>query len=184
MSTTDAATGPCDRYAVQIAAGAVALEERRSEAVGWHAFHSFVDELTPAEILTPGYYAEGWSVRDLVGHVGAWLAEGGLLLEQMVAGTYVEGELDVDAANERFFDLMRDLPFDTIRLQAWASRWRLVDTLAQLSNPPPEAGRWLAKAGGNHYAEHLPRLAEWCDELMARRVGAGASEGAGGGRRA
>lgn len=56
--------------------------------------------------MRPGYFPEGWSVRDMLGHIGAWLVEAGQLLEQIRAGTYVEGELDVDAANARFFELM------------------------------------------------------------------------------
>ena len=31
-------------------------------------------------------------------------------------------------------------------------------------------GRWLATAGGEHYAEHLPRLRVWTEELIARRA--------------
>jgi hypothetical protein len=29
----------------------------------------------------------------------------------------------------------------------------------------PEADRWIDKAGPEHYAEHLPRLREWVQQL-------------------
>jgi hypothetical protein len=144
--------------------------ERNAEAHGWHEFHSLVDTLTPGELLQPGYYPEGWTARDVVGHVGAWLAEGGLLLEQMHAGTYVEGELDVDASNARFFELMRDLPLEVIHLQAWAARWRLLSAWSMLHEVTPPARTWLAKSTSEHYEEHLPRLREWVAELITRRA--------------
>jgi hypothetical protein len=158
-----------DRFASALAASAAA--DRQAEQDAWHEFHSLVDRLTAAELLEPGYYVEGWSVRDLVGHIGAWLAEAALLLEQMAAGTYVEGELDVDAANARFIQLMRDVPIETVQLQAWVARWRMVTAWSQLPEPRPvEADRWLTKSGAAHYAEHLPRLRAWTAELLARRA--------------
>jgi len=142
--------------------------ERAAEVAGWHEFHSLVDLLSPDEMLEPGYYVEGWSARDMVGHVGAWLAEAGLLLEQMGAETYVEGEIDVEASNARFFELMRDLPLELVHLQAWVARWRLLAAWSSLPEVTPAARRWLAKSTGEHYAEHLPRLREWVAELRAR----------------
>lgn len=152
-----------------LGAGTLDAAEREAEAEGWHEFHSLIDQLTPDEMLVPGYYPEGWTARDVVGHVGAWLAEGGLLLEQMNAGTYIEGELDVDASNARFFELMRDLPLEVIHLQAWAARWRLLSAWAQLREVTPAARSWLNKSTTEHYNEHLPRLREWVAEVISRR---------------
>jgi hypothetical protein len=95
-------------------------------------------------------------------------AEAAALFEQMRAGTYVEGELDIDEANARFFALMRGVPLETVTLQAWAARWRMLSAWALLPAPPPPAAYWwLHKAGADHYAEHLPRLREWVAELTA-----------------
>jgi hypothetical protein len=163
-----AAMADCGRC-VPIASSRIDDAERLAEAEGWHEFHSLVDLLAPDELLEPGYYPEGWSGRDVVGHVGAWLAEGGLLLEQMRAGTYVEGEIDVDASNARFFELMRDLPLEIIHLQAWAARWRLLGAWSLLDEVTPAAEAWLAKSTSEHYEEHLPRLREWVAELVERR---------------
>jgi Mycothiol maleylpyruvate isomerase N-terminal domain len=170
MTSLPAAVDHCDRCASTLAPDVAESPERVAEATGWHEFHTLVDRLTPEEAYEPGYFAEGWSVRDLIGHIGAWLAEAGQLFEQMRSGTYSEGELDVDEANARFLELMRDLPLETVHLQAWSARWRMISAWAQLPAPPSEAARsWLAKAGGEHYAEHLPRLREWCAELIDRR---------------
>lgn len=81
----------------------------------------------------------------------------------------MEGELDVDEANARFFELMRGLPFETVHAQAWAARWSMLHVWSRLPAANPANGSWLATAGGEHYAEHLPRLRAWSEELIARR---------------
>jgi hypothetical protein len=37
----------------------------------------------------------------------------------------------------------------------------------ELNDPSQEATWWIAKAGPEHYAEHLPRLREWVAELRS-----------------
>ncbi|MGH8945652.1 MAG: maleylpyruvate isomerase N-terminal domain-containing protein [Acidimicrobiia bacterium] len=156
------------RCAATFPAGLRDFDRRHAELLGWHEIHSLVDSLTPEELLEPGYYSEGWTVRDLMAHLGAWLAEGGLLLEQIRAGTYREGELDVEATNQRFFELMEGLPFDIVYVQGWASRWRMLGVWRELPEITDAAAGWLAKVGAQHYEEHLPRLREWVAELMDR----------------
>ena len=146
------------------------FDQRGAEIAGWHDIHSLVDALTPEELLKPGYYPEGWTVRDLMAHLGAWLAEGGIQLEQINSGTYREGELDIEEANQRFSELTRGVPFDIVYVQAWAARWRMLGVWRDLSDMSEAAVRWLGKVGARHYDEHLPRLQEWSAELTALRV--------------
>jgi len=40
-----------------------------------------------------------------------------------------------------------------------------------LREPGDEAVWWIRKGAAEHYAEHLDRLREWTDELIARRAG-------------
>lgn len=146
------------------------FDRRRAEVVGWHGIHSLVDSLTAEELLKPGYYSEGWTVRDLMAHLSAWLAEGGKQLEQINASTYREGELDVDAANLRFAELTEGVPFDHVYVQAWASRWRMLGVWRDLPEITTAAADWLDKVGAQHYDEHLPRLREWAAQLVDLRV--------------
>jgi hypothetical protein len=95
------------------------------------------------------------------------MAEGAQVLRQIAAGTYREGELDVDAANERFLAAMRDIPLDTVHLQAASARAELLRAWQALPEITPAAAYWLRKAGPDHLEEHLPRLEEWLDELAA-----------------
>ena len=129
-----------------------------------------VDSLSAEELLQPGYYSEGWTVRDLIAHLGAWLAEGGIQLEQIHAGTYLEGELDLDVANQKFSELTEGIDFETVYVQAWASRWRMLGVWRMLTDMNDAAVLWLRKVGPQHYDEHLPRLREWVTELIDRRL--------------
>jgi hypothetical protein len=64
---------------------------------------------------------------------------------------------------------MRGLPFETVHDQAWAARWWMLHVWSKLPEATGANDRWLATAGGEHYAEHLPRLRAWTAELIARR---------------
>lgn len=127
--------------------------------------HGLVDSLPPDKVAEPGYFVEGWSAKDLVAHVGSWLAEAGAVLERIRFGTYRPEEIDVDAMNKAFYEAMHDVAFPIVRAQGVAARNRMLLAWQSLPEDSPEADRWIRKAGPEHYAEHLPRLQEWVSEL-------------------
>ena len=131
----------------------------------WTELHGLVDALPPDLVGEPGYFVEGWSAKDLVAHIGSWLAEAGVVLEQIRSGTYRPEEIDIDAMNETFFDAMHDVAFGDVRAQGVAARNRMLRAWRSLPTESPEADRWIRKAGPEHYAEHLPRLEGWVREL-------------------
>jgi len=144
--------------------------EIEAERRGWYEMADLVRRLTPDECLEPGYYVDPeWAVRDVVAHVGTWLAEAEVQFEQMNAGTYEGHEVDVDALNAAFLDAMRDQPWEVAWIQANAGRSRMVAEWYTFHEPTDEAAWWIRKSGSDHYAEHLDRLREWVDELLARR---------------
>jgi hypothetical protein len=126
-----------------------------AEDAGWDEFHALMDSLTLEETEQPGYFPEGWSAKDVLGHVGSWLAEGGVVLQRIRVGTYKPEEIDIDSMNRTFLEIMRDVPLQT--LLEWG----------ELQELTPEAAFWIRKAGAEHYAEHLPRLREWVSELRS-----------------
>ena len=146
-------------------------ELRKAEDDGWHELHALVDSLPPETVEQPGYFEEGWSAKDLLAHIGAWLAQAGVALEQIGSGTYRPNEIDVDALNGRYLEALRELPFDVVRAQADASRTRMLIASAGVLSPDGngDAAFWIRKAGPDHYAEHLPRLREWVLELQGHR---------------
>lgn len=141
-----------------------------AESVSWYELVDLVRSLTPAECLVPGYYRDPeWAVRDVVAHLGAWLAEAEVQFERMTAETYEGHDIDIDALNATFHAALRDQPWEVAWVQANAGRTRMLQAWSELSAPTDEAAWWIRKSGVEHYAEHLGRLREWVAELTRRR---------------
>ena len=139
------------------------------EERGWEELIGLLEQVPEELVTAPGYFPEGWSVKDVVGHLGTWLAEAGVAIERIRAGTYRRDEIDIDRLNAEFLATMRDVPYDIVRLQAWSARSMLRRQYFSLPpDPPPTALWWVRKAGPEHYAEHIPRLQAWVAELRAR----------------
>lgn len=138
------------------------------EAEAWLRLHKIINRLTPEMADVPGYFEEGWTAKDAVAHLGTWMAAGAAMLRQIAAGTYREGEIDVDAENARFLAAMHGIPWETVHVQAAAGRRELLNAWAQLREVTPPAAYWVRKAGPEHLEEHLPRLEEWVAELETR----------------
>ena len=60
---------------------------------------------------------------------------------------------------------MRDIPLETVHLQAAAAHAELLRAWAELPEITPPAEYWVRKAGPEHMLEHVPRLEEWVKEL-------------------
>ena len=140
---------------------ALLIEEDRL----WAELHDLVDSLSDPLVVKPGYFVEGWSAKDVVGHIGGWLAEAGVVLERIRFSTYRPEEIDIDAMNATFFDAMHDVAFPDVHAQAVVARNRMLRAWRSLPEASPEADRWISKSGPEHYAEHLPRLRGWVGEL-------------------
>ena len=135
-----------DAHVVAGASGAKksSLKKRSSRdetrLTGWYEVAGLVRSLSREECLEPGYYRDpDWAVRDVVGHVGTWLAEAETQFQQIRAGTYEGHELDVDALNATFLDAMHDQPWEVAWTQANAGRSRMVAEWYSLPEPTDEA---------------------------------------------
>jgi hypothetical protein len=131
----------------------------------WSELYDLVVSLPPDRVDLAGYFTEGWSAKDLIGHVGSWLAEAGVVLERIRFGTYRRSEIDIDAMNAAFYAALHDVAFLDVKAQAISARYRMLRAWRSLPKPSVEADRWIAKAGPGHYAEHLPRLRDWVLEI-------------------
>ena len=138
---------------------------RRKEDELWTEVRALIDGLPTDQVERVGYFEEGWSAKDLIAHIGSWLAEAGVVLERIRFGPYRDDEIDIDRTNAEFFDLMHDVAYRDVQSQAVAARTRMLNAWRLLPEHSPEADRWISKAGPDHYAEHLPRLKEWVEEL-------------------
>src|SRR5713226_3256305 len=85
-----------------------------AEDTGWDELHALMDSLDAGQAEQPGYYPEGWSAKDVLAHIGSWLATAGVALQRISVGTYRPEEIDVDAMNQRFIETMKDVPLDDV----------------------------------------------------------------------
>jgi hypothetical protein len=138
------------------------------EHLAWEELWGLVSSLTPEERERPGYYPDDrWSVKDMVAHIGTWMAQAAAIIAQVRANTHRPDELDIDAMNARFYEAMHDMAWETVETQALAARAQMLGALRQLVEPDEISESWVRKSGPDHYAEHLPRLEEWVTELHA-----------------
>ena len=150
--------------------------EIEAERRGWYEVAALVRTLSPDECIEPGYYRDpDWTVRDVVAHLGTWLAEAEIQLERINVGTYEGHEVDVDGLNASFLEAMRDQPWQVAWVQANAGRSRMIEEWFDVVELSDEAAWWIRKSGGDHYAEHIDRLRDWVAELVSRRAPAEAS---------
>jgi hypothetical protein len=140
----------------------------RGEETGWNEFLGLVESLTPEQIERPGYYAEGWSVKDLMAHIASWQAEAGQVLEQIRNGTFEPTTAPTDELNQRFFEANKDLPLSVVWAELFSSRNRMLTAVNELPEVTPEAQEWFLESGDEHYREHLGRLNEWAVEVRSR----------------
>jgi len=144
--------------------------EIEAERAGWYEFAGLVQTLTPEECLVPGYYDEpAWAVRDVVAHLGTWLAEAEVQFERMVGGTYEGHDVDVEALNEELLAAMDGQPWSVAWVLANSGRSLMLQDWYRLDQRSDEAAWWIRKSGCDHYAEHLGRLRDWVAELVQRR---------------
>ena len=61
-----------------------------AEEAAWHELRVELDRLTDEEMERPGLTPDGWSVKDVLFHIGAWIADCGVQLERMRIGTLKE----------------------------------------------------------------------------------------------
>ena len=144
--------------------------ELETERRGWYELVDLVRSLTPDECLVTGYYRDpDWAVRDVVAHVGTWLAEAQVQFERISVGTYEGHDLDVDALNDALLAAMSHQPWEVAWIQANAARTKMIRAWFNLAVQSDEAAWWIRKSASDHYAEHLGRLREWVGELAGRR---------------
>lgn len=145
--------------------------ELPGEAEAWQRLHRVIIRITPEMADVEGYFEEGWTAKDAVAHLGTWMAAGAAMLRQIAAGTYREGEIDIDAENARYLAAMRGIPWEVVHIQVQAGRRELLNAWAELREITPAAAFWVRKAGPDHLEEHVPRLEEWISELEGRPQG-------------
>ena len=142
------------------------LAEVDLERQRWDEIGDLCSSLDAADRLRPGYYRDpDWTIKDMVGHLGTWMAEAQLHLQRIEVGTETDEPRDIDALNAQFLEAMRDQDWRTVWSQAISARAMMLAVWGRLHERTAVADEWVRKAGAEHHLEHLPRLREWVAEL-------------------
>ena len=134
---------------------------------GWHAFRSMVDAVAPDRLERPGVTPEGWSVKDTMFHVAAWMADCAWQLERMRFGTFtdpLESVQGIEEQNREWFELSRTLDLPTVRTGLIAAHVRMLQEWASLPAVTTAAWEWFEESGPLHYAAHAKDLRAWLAE--------------------
>jgi DinB superfamily len=135
----------------------------REEEEGWRRLHDVFGRIPKDRLDEPGVADGGWSAKDLMFHVGAWLAEAARQLERIRVGTYRVEDDAVEDRNEAWFALSKTLDLSTARAEFEASRMMAREALTTLPELTADARGWFEESAGMHYAEHVPDLLRWLD---------------------
>ena len=139
------------------------------ERVRWAEIERICRSLNAEERERHGYFEDdgGWSVKDLVGHLGAWMAQAVTHLLRIEAGNEDHGPEDIDALNAQFLAALHDQEWTTVWTQAISARAQMLRIWVRLPARSADADAWVRKACADHQIEHLPRLREWVRELRS-----------------
>jgi hypothetical protein len=133
-----------------------------AEEAAWHELSAELERLTDEEMERPGLTPDGWSVKDVLFHIGAWSADCGMQLERMRMGTWEEPHEDVERRNREWFELSRTMDLRTVKAELASARTRMVVEFGTMPEITPPAIEWFEESGTLHYAEHLVDLRTWC----------------------
>ena len=151
--------------------------ELEAERRGWYEVLALVRSLTPRECIEPGYYHDpDWTVRDVVAHLGTWLAEAQVQFERITAGTYEGHDVDIDGLNATLLEAMAGQPWEVAWLQTQAARTRMLDEWRTLADAE-RRGRVVDPQGRQRALRRAPRSACGVDRGAASRGGPRASQG-------
>src|SRR5439155_22904952 len=126
--------------------------ERREE------FEGLLERVPDEALEEPTLNPDGWSVKDLLWHVGSWDAEAAENLERVRLGTYEDDEYDTDETNARFLSEGRRQDVATVRAEWSTVRVRVLEAMEGIPEVSPPVEYWFSESAYKHMADHLPEL--------------------------
>ncbi len=141
-------------------------ELSREEEAGWVEFGALLARLRPEQMIEP-YNEDGWTVKDLLWHLGCWTAEACRQLERIRMGTYEAQDWDTDRLNAEFLETSRGADLDAARAESISARNRLLQEWDAMAEITPDAEEWFGESSTEHYDEHMPALREWVEKVSA-----------------
>lgn len=137
------------------------------EARAWEEFAERLAEVAPERLEEPTVTPEGWSVKDVVVHVGGWLRECAEVLDAMVDGTWGNAAEEpetperIERVNAGHLELARTMTPAEAAASMAGARDRARRAMSILPELTPGAWSWFEESGPLHYAKHGHDLTAW-----------------------
>ena len=130
----------------------------------YHQILRLYQSMPVAELLTPAF-VNGWSVKDVLGHIAAWEWRCvGLLNQSHDTNMPLQAAPDVDALNEEIYQERKGWSWDDVAIDAHKAHQALlatIYTLPQARLADPILQKAIAEETWEHYEEHLSALEYW-----------------------
>ena len=133
------------------------------EAEGWRCLNTQFEAIPTERFEEPTLTPEGWSPKNAMFHVGAWLEDCARVLRQIREGTFrrEEADKDIEATNREWFERSRDMDAAEVRTVLADGRHHAVESFLTLPRVTPAAWEWFEESGPLHYAKHVKDLEAW-----------------------
>ena len=151
-----------------------AVEQEMQES--WQDLCAALDSISDAEQEQPGV-VEGWSVKDMLGHITFWAEKAGRDLRLVAAGKPDELEVptgpeSVNEWNAREADRRKQLPLSQVREELEAAHRAALQSLRDVPVEvlDVEVKGWtmlvrFAEDTYRHYREHAEHIRAWKREV-------------------
>ena len=137
----------------------------KEEEEAWRDLLGVFEAVPDNRFDEPGVTPEGWSPKDVMFHIGAWLAECSAVLDRIAVGEGVADKEDddasTDAKNATWFNMSRELDVSSVKTGFASAREDACRRFADLPEITSEAWGWFDESGPRHYAEHGADLRAW-----------------------
>ena len=134
------------------------------EEKGWKAFVAEARRVPEHHRAEPGV-VPGWSVNDLVFHVGKWAGVAAEKLELLRRGEPTDDDDDGEDLNRTWAARSKSMPYEQAMASATQDRKRAREALTALPAVDHEAESWFKEETIDHYVEHTDEIARFADSL-------------------
>jgi hypothetical protein len=141
----------------------------------WENLQESLDGLTEEQMHQPGVVGE-WTIKDILAHITAWqtrLISTLFKVEKGFTPDTTEAGKTVDQMNEKFYQEMKDRPFEQVwddldssyhqllgRLEGWKEKDLFDPKRFKWMNGEPFAV-YVAGDSYEHYDEHAAQIRDW-----------------------
>jgi hypothetical protein len=131
------------------------------------AWKAFVGEArrVPEHLRGDPGVVPGWSVNDLVFHVGKWAGVGAEKLDLLRKGEPALEDDDFEERNQAWAAQSKSMPYEQAMALAMRDRERAREALSAMRAIDHDAESWFKEETIDHYAEHAEEIARYADSL-------------------